>query len=394
MKRGIKIAILLCIILLITISNLFSADTLNFSLTEIPIFDYQYAIGTKLLKMDYASFFIQNPEVWKNENHLKSIYQIDIIYTKYPFHKKDWITNYDSLLNHRIKAICALEPAINPSKIKWNLVLQTNCKTETEAKNLFHGAILHYIEQSAPIEPNNSSSSKTEEVIASSNIDELMSGNYEFPDSTVFKVLERNADWKNILVVTDWTASMYQFGAQAALWHARSLEEKRVAQFVFFNDGDNKRIKKIGKTGGIYFCHPNQKHIVQVMKKVQRNGQGGDCAENDLEATITAINKCKSYSELILIADNKSPVKDMLLLSKINIPVHIIVCGCKRGQAIRHDYLQIASSTGGSVHTFDEDIWNLSEIKEGEKVTIQDVDYQRVHGRIVKTKSKNLKAHL
>jgi hypothetical protein len=187
---------------------------------------------------------------------------------------------------------------------------------------------------------------------------------------------------------------MYQFGAQAALWHNNALQEDRVSQFVFFNDGDNKKIKKIGKTGGIYFCKPNQKHIVQVMKKVQKNGQGGDCAENDLEAIITGINKCKSFTEVVLIADNKSPVKDIALLSQIKVPVHIIVCGCKRGQTIRHDYLQIASSTDGSVHTIDEDICNLSEIKEGEKVTIQDVDYQRVHGRIVKTKPKNFKTHL
>jgi hypothetical protein len=394
MKRGIKILILLGIILLATVSNLFSADTSNFFITEIPIFDYHYTLGTKLLQMDYASYFIQNPEVWKNESHLKTIYQVDIIFTKYPFHKKDWITNYDSLLSHRIKAICALEPTINPSKIKWNLVLQTNCKTEAEAKNLFHGALLHYIEQPASIASHITPIAKTEEIVASSNIDELMSGNYQFPDSTVYKVLERNEDWKNILFVTDWTASMYQFGAQAALWYNNALQEDRVSQFVFFNDGDNKKIKKIGKTGGIYFCKPNQKHIVQVMKKVQKNGQGGDCAENDLEAIITGINKCKSFTEVVLIADNKSPVKDIALLSQIKVPVHIIVCGCKRGQTIRHDYLQIASSTDGSVHTIDEDICNLSEIKEGEKVTIQDVDYQRVHGRIVKTKPKNFKTHL
>jgi hypothetical protein len=130
------------------------------------------------------------------------------------------------------------------------------------------------------------------------------------------------------------------------------------------------------------------------MQKVQKNGNGGDTPENYIEALIVATNKTKSYNEVILIADNKSPVKDISMLKELKVPIRIIICGIKRGQAIRHDYLQIASATGGSVHTIEEDLWNVSDIKEGERVKIMDVEYQRTHGRIVKAKPKNLKAHL
>jgi hypothetical protein len=230
---------------------------------------------------------------------------------------------------------------------------------------------------------------------ASENIDELMSEKYNFPDSSVFKVLERNDQWDNMLIVSDWTSSMYQYGAQVVLWYKRNIEKGTISQFVFFNDGDNKKTKRLGKTGGIYFVNPdNIGHVTQMMKKVQKNGDGGDAPENDIEALLKATKKVKSFSEVILIADNNSPVKDMKLLQDLKVPVRVIICGCKRGQTIRHDYLQIASATNGSVHTVEEDIWNLSGIKEGERITILDIEYQRTRGRIVKAKPKNLKAQL
>jgi hypothetical protein len=345
--------------------------------------------------MDYASHIIQNPDQWENNDNRKEIIQVDIIFTKYPFDKKDWITHYDSLLHNRIQSIRRLEPSVLNSEVRWNLIIQTQCSKESEAKNLFHGAILWYRQDIEEPIQEIFSLKKSEEIIASQNIAELTTGDYEFPDSTVYKALERNTHWENMLIINDWTASMYQYGAQAVLWHQDQLKKSnnKVSKFVFFNDGDH--FKKLGRTRGIYFAEPKNIHqVLRVMQKVQKNGNGGDTPEKYIEALLTATDKTKSYNEVILIADNRSPVKDIKHLKELKVPVRIIICGIKKGQAIRHDYLQIASSTKGSIHTMEEDLWNISEIKEGERVKIMEIEYQRTHGRLVKAKPKNLKAQL
>lgn len=410
MNRRMKIGILIVVLLTSTVTFLFPADpSHNFSLVEIPVFQPTSLDYNEILEMGYASHKIRNPENWENHDGSKQVYRIDIIFTRYPYHKKDWIIHYDTLLEKRIRSICALDPRIDRYQVTWNLILQTDCQTEEEAKNLFHGAMIWYREE-APVltVPNvslekavSSDTKKTEvkktkltveEVKASSDIKELTSGCYTFPDSTVFKVLNRTC-WKEMLVVNDWTASMYQFGSQAVLWHKNNMEQNRVAQFVFFNDGDKKKVKKIGHTGGIYFANPsNVEQVVKVMKKVQKNGTGGDTPENDIEALLKAISRTKNFKEVILIADNKSAVKDISLLKKLDVPVRIIVCGLRKGQAIHHDYLQIASATNGSIHTIEEDVYDLSKLKEGERVTIQNIEYQRVRGRIVKAKPKSAAA--
>lgn len=394
-----KIWTLLIALITSTDTPLFPADPKNnFSLVEIPVFQPSSLDHCEILEMGYASHIIRNPEVWENHNRTRQVYKIDIIFTKYPYHKKDWIIHYDSLLEKRIRAICSLDPAIDRYAVTWNLILQTDCRTEEEAKNLFHGAAIWYRE--VPLEKRSMTPAVTvkkevrkvkvvvEEVKASSDINELTSGSYSFLDSTVFKVLERNC-WKDMLIVNDWTASMYQYGAQALLWHQKNLDKKLVSRFVFFNDGDRKKVKRTGCTGGIYFASASSiDQVVRVMKKVQKNGTGGDMPENDIEALLKACEKTKSFKEVILIADNKSAVKDMSLLKQLNVPVRVIVCGLKKGQAIHHDYLQIASATKGSVHTIEEDVYDLSQLKEGERVTIQNIEYQRVRGRIVKAKRR------
>lgn len=403
MRPGKKICILTVALLTGAVSNLFSAGPISFALTEIPVFQYDSSAGSTLLQMDYASHIIRNPEGWNNKDHRRKIYRVDIVYTRYPLHKKDWITNYDTLLNRRVQAICGLENNIKPADITWNIVLQTSCRTEDEARTLFHGAVLWYNESPAPQTPTLKKSPLPVVAIgagtvppASTDIWELTNGTYLFPDSTVFKVLERNDDWENLLIVSDWTSSMYQYGAQALLWHQMNIEKNNISKFVFFNDGDDKKVKPMGKTGGIYFAGPDNINTVRkVMERVQHRGTGGDAPENDIEALLKAIHKVSSFGEVILIADNHAPVKDIKLLKELNVPVRIILCGCRRGETILHDYLQVASYTHGSIHTMEEDIWNLSEIKEGERVTILDIPYQRTHGRIVKTKYiRSVKAQL
>jgi hypothetical protein len=80
-----------------------------------------------------------------NYNFDKSRYRvakIEVVFTKYPFDKKNWLTNYYDLLAWRLMALFDLDPSLNNSDISWNLVLQTDCKTANAARQMFHGVVL------------------------------------------------------------------------------------------------------------------------------------------------------------------------------------------------------------------------------------------------------------
>ena len=111
------------------------------------------------------------------------------------------------------------------------------------------------------------------------------------------------------------------------------------------------------------------------------NGSGGAIPENNIEALLVGINACPDCSSVVMIADNASPVSDMELLGQLNKPVHIILCGVH--ETIQPDYLTIAHATGGSVHLMNEDLANLSSLKEGDKVVLGGREYRLVGGRFI-----------
>ncbi len=202
-------------------------------------------------------------------------------------------------------------------------------------------------------------------------------------DSTVTKVFDR-VQWKKMLVVADVTASMYPYTGQLLYWMKLHEDERDIQQFVFFNDGDNldDDKKKPGKTGGIYSTNSSVFDVVtETAFKAMSKGSGGAIPENNIEALLAGIKACPNCSSVVMIADNTSPVSDMILLEQISRPVHIILCGIHG--AINPDYLSIAHATGGSVHTMNEDIGNLSSLKEGERIVIGGREYRLVDGRFL-----------
>ena len=54
------------------------------------------------------------------------------------------------------------------------------------------------------------------------------------------------------------------------------------------------------------------------MNYVQLKGYGGDCPENNMEALIKGVKQATPYKELVMIADNYAPVKDIELLKNFN----------------------------------------------------------------------------
>ncbi len=205
-------------------------------------------------------------------------------------------------------------------------------------------------------------------------------------ENTVGAVLYRHKDvWKSRMIVTDVTGSMYPYMKQVALWHVLEMMEKTPSDYVFFNDGDNlpDAAKVTGSTGGIYFCMKQQPDsVISTMYTAMFNGNGGDAPENNIEAMLAAVQQKKMQTELILVADSYSPVKDMALLEKLKVPVRVVLCGSATTWP-NTDYLEIAWRTGGSIHTIEEDISTLSKLHDEDRITINGMTYQFMGGRFL-----------
>lgn len=203
------------------------------------------------------------------------------------------------------------------------------------------------------------------------NFDKFFSGEYRLKDSSLIKIMNRNDDWNDMLVVCDVTGSMFAYMGQLLIWYKLNFDLKKVKYFVLFNDGDKKddNLKKSGATGGIYTYEATDfKSFKKSMEEVIRQGTGGDAPENDIEAILKGITVFKNYDEIILIADNTAGVRDIDLLKRLRKPVRIILCGTENG--INPDFLKIAHKTKGSIHTIESDIRDIGNIQEGQTIDI------------------------
>ncbi len=201
-------------------------------------------------------------------------------------------------------------------------------------------------------------------------------------DSTIIKALTRNK-FKNMLVVADVTNSMAPFTVQLIQWLSEEGQQQNLRSFVCFNDGDGKQVeyKQIGNTGGIYGAeYKNPVQVSELMQEVMAKGSGGDFPENVCEALIKGIAMFKNYDDVVLIADSWAPVRDIELVSKITKPVKVILCGDFSPQA---DYVTIALLTGGSLHFMNEDMVDLSPLKNGKTLMIRGKEYALQGDKVV-----------
>ncbi|MBX7205804.1 MAG: hypothetical protein K1X81_10315 [Bacteroidia bacterium] len=214
------------------------------------------------------------------------------------------------------------------------------------------------------------------------NFDKFLSGDYKLRDSTIIKVLNRNDNWRNMLVVADMTGSMFPYMGELMIWFKLNFDLGRVKYFCFFNDGDQKKDeeKKVGSIGGIHtFEAKDFKVLKKNMEEVIKAGSGGDAPENNVEALIKATTTFRNFSQLIMIADNTSRVKDLKYISRVKKPVKIILCGVG-DDGINPDYLKIAKVTKGSIHTLQSDIKNIANVPEGGTITIDGFVYKLING--------------
>ncbi len=196
------------------------------------------------------------------------------------------------------------------------------------------------------------------------------------------QVFKRNV-WKNQVVVTDVTGSMYHYITQLMAWHKLNLKSGDVKASYFFNDGDFKRLKPVGNTGGIYLEEDSKYAKVEdKLSFTMLRGGGGDAPENDIEALIEAQEKYGVKGNYILIADNFANMRDYGLIEKLRYPVHVILCGSWYG--INTQYLDLARKTSGSVHTMEEDLKELAILQEGQIIEIAKNKYRLKNGKFIK----------
>lgn len=204
----------------------------------------------------------------------------------------------------------------------------------------------------------------------------------------VIKVLDRNKNWKNCLVATDVTASMYPYLAQFQMWHKLNLEQNNGNHdFIFFNDGDNKPdlIKINGQVGGLYYINTTSFEVLSItMKKAMLRGNGGDRPENNIEAVIEGLKKNPNIKEVIMIADNFATPRDLDLLKLVKVPIHLILCGIHTSKGINPAYLNMIRANKGSIHTMTQDLYDLSKVTEGQVIKIEDKSYKLVRGEFIK----------
>lgn len=204
--------------------------------------------------------------------------------------------------------------------------------------------------------------------------------------NAVFKVMTRNPKWRKNIIVTDLTSSMYPYAKQIHTWLKLYFVKDTAQQyFVFFNDGDKRKDedKKIGITGGIYICRAKScDDMINTMKLCIKKGEGGDSPENVIEAILTGLKKVRKPDNVILIADNWAKVRDLSLISRVKVPVRVILCGVYEGMEVNTDYLNIAYKTKGSIHTIEQDISELSNKTTGKSFNINGFDYIIKNGTI------------
>jgi hypothetical protein len=211
-------------------------------------------------------------------------------------------------------------------------------------------------------------------------------------DSKEFNVVqatfERHPQWKNTQIVMDVTGSMSPYIAKTMAWIKSTQDSSQVDAFTFFNDGNATldRNKRVGKVGGIY-CAANTKYnaVYKRMKHTMRQGGGGDCPENNIEATLYGVNEFPDCDEVIMVADNWATPRDLILLRDVKIPIHIIVCGGQSGINVK--FIQAAYETGGSVHTIEDDL-DLRSIEPGKQFKIGRNYFTLVSGKIVRAEHK------
>lgn len=374
---------LLLLLVLLTSRCAFAQEFSLDRLEEVPVYTPLPDSQHTKVAMAYASSDIANPGVesaWQD----RKVTRIDLVFTRYPAEFDQWIIGLEDLTQARLQALRQLDSALFAADVDWHFILQTDCPTRRAAQQLFHGFVVYH-RAPTQLEKEVSTDVYTKLDYKIKEVAKIIYQEKKLEDSTALLIMGRHPEWKNLMVVMDWTGSMYEYGASVLLWTRLNLQRAAIKRFVFFNDGNDtpNDAKVVGETGGVYVLDENQIDTLLVtMNQVRSGGNGGDGPENDVEALLTATSAFDDFEELVLIADNRSDVRDLSLAGQLGRPVRVVLCGVDDEHPIHEDYLNLAYQTDGSVHTIESDLTQLRELKEGPPVVIENAYYILRNGKI------------
>jgi hypothetical protein len=286
------------------------------------------------------------------------IIAVDLVFSNYPYGGI-----YEPLNRSRLKSLERALPFLkDDSNVDWRFIAVGKNLSENSAKSLFHGFVITYRKKAT----------MKSMILESNALSDVSSIKFtkkstEYLNNMFTKIFERKK-WSNSVFACDITGSMSPYLSQLLIWLSLTSIDQEKAYFLFFNDGNMTpdKSKVIGHTGGFYNCIGGKdfKKITETMQTGMSKGYGGDCPENNIEALMTLQAKKPNAKELVMVADNWAPIKDISLIDKIKKPVRIILCGVNKN-AINVDYLNLAYKTRGSIHTIEHDIEKLHDKKEG-----------------------------
>lgn len=159
---------------------------------------------------------------------------------------------------------------------------------------------------------------------------------------------------------------MSPYVSQIILWFLYKFNDKVETNITLFNDGDGKKneLKVIGSTGGIYTLKTKDyNELFKLFTTATSKGCSGDTQENGIEAILRTQESYPNTKEIIYIADNYAPLRDISLLEKVKIPVRVVLCGTQIN--INQELMNLAKMTNGSIHTMEQDLYDLSKLAEG-----------------------------
>lgn len=209
---------------------------------------------------------------------------------------------------------------------------------------------------------------------------------------TSYQALDRNIDkWKNIVLVCDITTSMFPYTTQVFDWLNENNENTTIKGIVFFTDCDSLGRQTRGRLPGKMFSVRKRDELLlwdTMFAAINNTENNKDKPENNIEALLYAQKNFPDADEFVMIADNSSEVKDMRSLSKIKKKVHVILCGetFQKNYAFQSDYVEIAKRTKGSIHTLEDDVVDVTKVKEMSIVRVGNVYFRFHKGKFYTTK--------
>ncbi len=120
------------------------------------------------------------------------------------------------------------------------------------------------------------------------------------------------------------------------------------------------------------------------MNLAMRNGSGGDCPENNIEAVIEGLNQNTNCKAVIMIADNYATPRDLKLLNSITVPIRLVLCGAY--DVVNTDYLNMIRRNKGSLHTIEKDIFELSTLTNEQEISINGKRYKVQNNKFIAIK--------